>query len=280
MELNKAQWDNAESKFLEAFKNKPEPNDEFADVIKNAFAFSRNKLKHAIKLMSEKAEQKLAEFEFGIVRESEYLFPTHHHIEFCIDEDTRSFEIIETERKKENRKKNKAIIEGIFSVNPNIYFEIYENELPKIIGMVVRNTGTSEQAKDIFQDGLLIVVENILQKKLVLTESFGTYLISVCRNLWLQQIAQQKKKQKFIDEYSYESFDYYNYDEIVDSNDKYLEIIESLGESCKKLLELYYYRKMSWQEITDELGYASTGSARNQKYKCLERIRRHSVVQN
>ncbi len=276
MELNKTQWDNAESEFLDAHYNKPWSNNEFTDVIKNAFAFSRNKLKQAIRLLSEDAEQKLAET--GIVRESENLI--EDRINFCFAEEKRPYEIIEAERKSNNRKKNKAIIDGILSANSTIYFEIYENEFPKIIRMVVKNTGSLEQAKDIFQDGLLIVVENILQRKLEITESFDTYLYAVCRNLWLQQIAQQKKKQKFIDEYSYESFDYYNYDEFVESNDKYLEIIESLGETCKKLLELCYFRKMSWQKITDELGYASTGSARNQKYKCLERIRKHSVVQN
>lgn len=276
MELNKTQWDNAESEFLDAHYNKPWSNNEFTDVIKNTFVFNRNKLKQAIKLLSENAEQKLAESE--IEKKSDFLFEAR--LEFCFAEDQRPREIIEAERKRKNKKKNKAIIDGILSANSIIYFEIYENELPKIVRMVVKNNGNVEQAKDIFQDGLLIVVENILQKKLEITESFDTYLYAVCRNLWLQQIAQQKKNQKFIDEYSYESFDYYKYDEIVESNDKYLEIIESLGETCKKLLELYYYRKLNWQEITDELGYASTGSARNQKYKCLERIRKQSVVQN
>lgn len=86
MELNKTQWDNAESEFLDALKNKPKSNDEFTDVIKNAFAFSRNRLKQAIKLLSENAEQKLSET--GIVKESEYLYPTLFGINFSLSEDT------------------------------------------------------------------------------------------------------------------------------------------------------------------------------------------------
>jgi len=50
--------------------------------------------------------------------------------------------------------------------------------------------------------------------------------------------------------------------------------IENLGNPCKQLLELFYYRNESWDNIAELLGYASAGSARNQKYKCLERLRK------
>jgi hypothetical protein len=41
-----------------------------------------------------------------------------------------------------------------------------------------------------------------------------------------------------------------------------------------KGLKSYYYKNQSWDEIASSLGYASAASARNQKYKCLERIRK------
>ena len=49
--------------------------------------------------------------------------------------------------------------------------------------------------------------------------------------------------------------------------------IEKLGYPCKKLLECFYYKRMSWNEIAFALGYKSAASAKNQKYKYLERIR-------
>ena len=49
--------------------------------------------------------------------------------------------------------------------------------------------------------------------------------------------------------------------------------IETLGDPCKQLLECYYYKNLSWAAIASKLGYANAASARNQKYKCLERIR-------
>lgn len=50
--------------------------------------------------------------------------------------------------------------------------------------------------------------------------------------------------------------------------------IETLGDPCKQLLECFYYKNMNWDEIASKLGYSNAASARNQKYKCLERIRK------
>lgn len=50
--------------------------------------------------------------------------------------------------------------------------------------------------------------------------------------------------------------------------------IETLGDPCRQLLECFYYENLSWVEIASSLGYSSAASARNQKYKCLERIRK------
>jgi len=54
-----------------------------------------------------------------------------------------------------------------------------------------------------------------------------------------------------------------------------LNEIEKLGGKCKELLYHFYYLNRDWKTITEELGYISEASARNQKYKCLEKIRKN-----
>ena len=91
----------------------------------------------------------------------------------------------------------------------------------------------------------------------------------------MDQLRQNKRKMPIQDEYSYTNaeitvagFEYtpdiYEYVKIA---------IETLGDPCKQLLELHYYKNLGWAEIASKLGYANAASARNQKYKCLERIR-------
>ena len=50
--------------------------------------------------------------------------------------------------------------------------------------------------------------------------------------------------------------------------------MNSLGEPCKSLLEAYYIRKMDMQELAAEFGYTNADNAKNQKYKCLMRLKK------
>lgn len=48
----------------------------------------------------------------------------------------------------------------------------------------------------------------------------------------------------------------------------------SLGEPCKSLLESYYIHKKGMTEISAEFGYTNADNAKNQKYKCLMRLKK------
>jgi DNA-directed RNA polymerase specialized sigma24 family protein len=50
--------------------------------------------------------------------------------------------------------------------------------------------------------------------------------------------------------------------------------INSLGEPCKSLLEAFYMQKKSMQEIATSFGYTNPDNAKNQKYKCLMRLKK------
>lgn len=273
MELNETLWDSAEKKFQERNSlNK----DEFVEVILATFIYSRKKLLEGIKNLSKIGDEVLAKD--GLVSEPDFLrFDETFGIRFRIAKDERPYKIREKERKERNQENNQQIIKGIIENDRKTFLNLYEYEFPKIVRMVAKNNGTVENARDVFQDGLIILIEKLLHKNLEITESFDGYLYSVCRNLWYKQIVQNKQKLKFIDDYLYDELDIdgYNHDVQPDNYEQYVAAIETLSETCSKLLECYYYQKMNWEEIANQLGYASAGSARNQKYKCLERIRKH-----
>ena len=49
--------------------------------------------------------------------------------------------------------------------------------------------------------------------------------------------------------------------------------LEKLGDPCKRLLLLYYKEGLSMQQIADQLGYKNSDTAKNQKCKCIVRLR-------
>ena len=50
--------------------------------------------------------------------------------------------------------------------------------------------------------------------------------------------------------------------------------IASLGEPCKSLIEAFYIQKRNMQDIANQFGYTNADNAKNQKYKCLQRLRK------
>jgi len=103
----------------------------------------------------------------------------------------------------------------------------------------------------------------------------GTYVYSISRNLWFEQLRKRKKENEFadIEKYTSVSISVDYYEEEPDLYELVSKAIESLGDPCKELLELYYFENHPWETVASLMGYSTAASARNQKYKCLERIR-------
>jgi RNA polymerase sigma factor (sigma-70 family) len=50
--------------------------------------------------------------------------------------------------------------------------------------------------------------------------------------------------------------------------------ISNLGEPCKSLIEAFYIQKRNMQDIASQFGYTNADNAKNQKYKCLMRLKK------
>jgi hypothetical protein len=47
-----------------------------------------------------------------------------------------------------------------------------------------------------------------------------------------------------------------------------------IGEPCKSLIEAFYVHKKNMLEIAGFFGYTNADNAKNQKYKCLVRLKK------
>jgi len=152
---------------------------------------------------------------------------------------------------------------------------IYRQHYQTIINMVTNNAGSLQEAKDIYQETLIVFYEKVKEEDFELNCQIKTFIYSVSRRLWLKQL---QRKQRFTapltdtDEYIDLSWE-----EVGDKEDQYDAMhtaLESLGEPCKSILKDFYLRNQSMEEITDKFGYTNTDNAKNQKYKCLKRLKK------
>lgn len=152
-------------------------------------------------------------------------------------------------------------------------FDALYAHYPPVEKMIYRNGGTRDDAKDVYQEALIILYRKVNTEDFKLTAKVSTYLFSVCRLLWLEQI---RKRGKVPTDKMTEENDRDLQQEVNEETEKGKrlkqaeEALASLGEKCRKILQLFYFDKKSMHEIAKMLGYGSENSAKNQKYKCLE----------
>lgn len=270
MDIKNNQWDLADEDLdLWLNRDKHESSLPLSDILKSAYLFFRQKQIEKFDQFCNQAfdcYQELERLKLNLVHEtvSEY-----SQIMFKRSDLTKS------EKRTRILKENQKIINGILSGNQKVFNDLYENEFPSVVKLIINNSGSVDIAKDVFQDALVILMEKVYTNKLDLTCTVSTYLYSVCRYLWMDQLRHKKREVPLNDSYDYIKVDI-SIAGFNNSPDNYANVntaIEALGEPCKQLLESYYYKNMSWTEIASSLGYTSAASARNQKYKCLERIR-------
>jgi len=136
----------------------------------------------------------------------------------------------------------------------------------------------NEDAREYYQAAILIVYDNIHAGKLdTLRSSLKTYLFGIGKNLVWQQYRNTQRQHAIGAEFYLQNY-LQPEDEDGQGVEMNLEIIShsfnQLGEPCHELLEQYYFHKKSMDEICSSMGYKNSETAKNQKYKCMERLRK------
>jgi len=142
--------------------------------------------------------------------------------------------------------------------------------------LVVSNNGSSEDAKDIFQEAMIVLYEKVRAGNFELNCQIRTFVYSVSRRLWLKKLMQQNRFTVHDGNEEAVSVD----DEMEEHEKRNSEFammeraMGGLGEPCKSLLEAFYMQKRNMQEIAASFGYTNAENAKNQKYKCLMRLKK------
>ena len=171
-------------------------------------------------------------------------------------------------------------IEGLRLSDNAVIRSIYKKFYPAIMRMVLNNNGTEQEAKDVFQESILVLYHHVQKQNFILSCALQTYLYSVARRLWLKQLSKKSGTLK-LDECFYEGDGFADvenevsvYEEREQNLSRMQESIGLLGEPCKTLLTDFYMGRLGMDEIAEKFGYTNADNAKNQKYKCLQRLKK------
>lgn len=156
---------------------------------------------------------------------------------------------------------------------------IYKTCYPSVSHMILNNKGTEDQAKDIFQEAVIVLYDKITRDEgFELSSKLSTFLYAICRRLWLKQL---NRRNLSLDSIEQDNLDIPDIADALEDHEaeemKFNQMdvaMNKLGEPCATILKDFYINKKSMQEISDELGYSNADNAKNQKYKCLQRLKK------
>jgi RNA polymerase sigma factor (sigma-70 family) len=153
---------------------------------------------------------------------------------------------------------------------------VYRDHFDSLSWFVINNSGSRADAEDIFQEVVLNFIELLKKGKFRGESSVRTFLFALNRNLWLNELKRRGRMEQR--ELKYErAQDRTEADvgeQIVDreSREKLIKVVAELGETCKKVLLMFYYENLSMREMLDKLDYENEQTVRNKKYKCLKQL--------
>jgi RNA polymerase sigma factor (sigma-70 family) len=170
-----------------------------------------------------------------------------------------------------------GLLEGLAGNDRETIEKIYSRHFGMVQSLVINNNGSGDDARDIFQEAMIVLYEKSRSPEFQLSCQLKTYLYSVCRRLWLKKLS---KANRYVPEINGMA-DLVPVEEELDAHEKRnfeFNLMEAalsrLGEPCKSLLEAYYLQKKSMSDIAAGFGYTNPDNAKNQKYKCLIRLRK------
>jgi RNA polymerase sigma factor (sigma-70 family) len=153
--------------------------------------------------------------------------------------------------------------------------QLYTEVFPTIKSYIQKNNGSEEDAADIFQDAMIVFYEKVRLSEFQLSSSIRTYLYSVCKHLWLNKLRAQKNIISLSNENNFSTVEPLM-SAVMNSrerNDYLMNLLNALGNDCKKILILYYYDRLKMKKIAELMNFANDQVAKNKKSSCMKKLK-------
>jgi RNA polymerase sigma factor (sigma-70 family) len=187
---------------------------------------------------------------------------------------------------KDSAPTDSEVILGILNNSETALKRLYVAYFPMVLQLIINNNGNEDDAKDIYQEAIIVLYNKVKAGDFELSSKLKTYIYSICRRLWLKRLTQ-------INRYGGDVRDFEDFlpgGEVDDTdeqhNDKDIQFskmesaLQQLGEPCKTIMEDFYIKNRSMQDICEKFGYTNADNAKTQKYKCLQRLKKLFFQQN
>ena len=159
----------------------------------------------------------------------------------------------------------------------NASFEVlYKFYYPSIEAHISQNFGSTEDAEDIFQEAIIVLLQKVRQENFVLTSSLKTYLFAIARNLWLKRLRDTKIiPVDDIDIYQQETESFaFELQPEPTKEEKIASWLIKITKNCQRILKAIFLDKEPMGSLMQKMGWKNKHTAANQQYKCIQQVKK------
>lgn len=172
---------------------------------------------------------------------------------------------------------DREVVLGILNNSEEALNKLYTGYFPMVLQFILNNNGDEDDAKDVYQEGIIVLYNKIKSGDFELSSKLKTYIYSVCRRIWLKKLSQRSRKSNDLSDFEDVmaiEVDLEQHEEKELQFEKMQSALTQLGEPCKTIIQDFYIHNLSMQDICEKFGYTNTDNVKTQKYKCLQRLKK------
>ncbi|MGJ8664889.1 MAG: RNA polymerase sigma factor [Patiriisocius sp.] len=183
--------------------------------------------------------------------------------------------------------KQLELVQAIRSNDQKVLKALYQKNYKKVELHILQNSGSTAEAKDIYQEAFLAMYQNVKAEKFTPESETALqgYLFTIARNKWRDVLRSSRfKKTSTIDDTRHEMEDDFDMDASAETEQQQqlsltMEAFKRLGNECRNLLKQFYFENKSMRDISEENNLAEA-STRNKKYRCIQKLKELALSPN
>lgn len=171
------------------------------------------------------------------------------------------------------------VLTGWPATHPEEAFNhLFAENFSWLLSYIQQNSGNASDAEDIFQESLFAAWINLREGRFTGSkEQFNAYFRRICQNKWINQLnSAHRTRTSYRDDFNgIEPLAEDSFAESHSTEEANLlrKCFEDLGEKCKNVLGLFYYKQQPMSKIAESTGDTEE-SIKTIKYRCMQRLRK------
>jgi RNA polymerase sigma factor (sigma-70 family) len=153
---------------------------------------------------------------------------------------------------------------------------LYKFYFPTIASYIKQNNGNKEDAEDVFQEAIIVLMRNVKQPDFVLTAALKTYLYAIAKNIWLKRM----RSNRLISVEDFEKYERESETFFVEINpeksreEKVTSWLTKITEKCQRILKAIFFYQEPMDNVMEKMGWKNKHTAANQQYKCIQQVKK------